>query len=243
MESAGPRLEGLHHALNVAAILANPIQQQPDSWQWIDGWAPSQFALDFADVGYEHRLISGARFRMADRNFLCQAVLEKSEQFHQRQRSRWPPADVVDAASGPRGIGRRKLVSRHQVIDVQQIAYLQTIAVDGDRSFEQRCDREPGYPSLVLDAELPLTVDARLAEDHRRHAVNTAVVMHVLVSRAFAAAVRRVKVEPTVFRDPFGKISKAVSGGIFHADHVRHSAVDLVGGRVDHEGLVSRLTN
>src|SRR5271165_4864490 len=243
MESAGPRLEGLHHALNVAAILANPIQQQPDSWQWIDGWAPSQFALDFADVGYEHRLISGARFRMADRNFLCQAILKEREQLHQRQRSRWPPTDVVDPARGSRGIGRCKLVSGHQVIDVQQIAYLQTIAVDGDRSFEQRCDREPGNPSLVLYAELPLTVDARLAEDHRRDAVDTPVVMYVLVSRAFATAVRRVKIERTVFRDAFGKISKAVSRGIFHVDHIRQSAVDLIGGRVDNEGIVSRLTN
>jgi hypothetical protein len=126
---------------------------------------------------------------------------------------------------------------------VQQIAYLQTIAEDGDRSFEQSCDREPGYPSLVLHAELPLTVDARLAEDHRRDAVDPPVVMHVLVSRAFAAAVRRVKVEAAVFRYTFGKISKAISRGIFHADHIRHSAIDLVGGSVDHQWLVSRLTN
>src|SRR5271165_6848613 len=243
MESAGPRLECLHHALNIAAILANPIEQRPDSRQWIDGWAPSQFALDFADIGYEYWLISGPRLRMADRNFLRQAVLEESEQFHKRQRARRPPTDVVDAARRSRGSGRCKLVGGHQVIDVQQIAYLQTIAVDGDRSFEQRCDREPGNPSLVLDAELPLTVDARLAKDHRRDAVDTPVVMYILVGCAFAAAVRRVKVKRTVFRDAFGKISKAVSGGILHADHIRQSAVDLIGGRIDNEGIVSRLTN
>src|SRR5208337_3100298 len=88
-----------------------------------------------------------------------------------------------------------------------------------------------------------LTVDARLAEHHGRDAVDTPVVMHILVSRAFAAAIRGVKVERTVFRDTFGKISKAVSRGIFHADHIGQSAVDLVGGRIDNEWLVSRLTN
>ena len=54
---------------------------------------------------------------------------------------------------------------------------------------------EVGHPPLVLGAVLVGAVDAALAEHDRVHAEAARVVAHVLVGRAFAAAVRAVEVD------------------------------------------------
>ena len=61
-----------------------------------------------------------------------------------------------------------RLVGAQQIIDVQHVAHLLAVAVDGDGPAEHRGDREPGDPALVLHAELARPVDARLAEARSR---------------------------------------------------------------------------
>ncbi len=54
-------------------------------------------------------------------------------------------------------------------------------------------------PTLVFGAVLMGAVDAALPEDDRVHVEAARVVPHVLIGRAFAAAVRAVKVDRLAF--------------------------------------------
>src|SRR5437588_343632 len=55
-------------------------------------------------------------------------------------------------------------------------------------------------PALVFGAKLPWSGDAGHAKDHSRKPEDAGIVMHVLISGPFGAAIRRVEVEGLAFR-------------------------------------------
>src|SRR5262249_46448865 len=91
-----------------------------------------------------------------------------------------------------------------------------------------RGDGEPRHPALVLDAELPPSVDAGLPEDDGAQAVDAGVVPHVLVRGTLAAAVRGMEVERLSLWDAAGTITKAVAAVALVDPHLFEPAVDLV---------------
>jgi len=59
----------------------------------------------------------------------------------------------------------------------------------------ERLLTEPAHPSLIERCELAAAKNRRVPENHRVQPVAARVVEHVLVGRAFRAAVRRLKVQ------------------------------------------------
>ena len=129
------------------------------------------------------------------------------------------------------------LVGTREVVDVQHVARLLAVAVEGDRLAEHGGDGEPGDPALVLDAELAGAVDAGLPEADGVQAVYPAVVDDVLIGDALGAAVGRVEVELLVLAHALGEVAVLVAAVTLGDGDVLQLAVDLVGGGIDDKGL------
>ncbi len=104
------------------------------------------------------------------------------------------PGNAID-------IFERRDVGVHRITDVEDVADLPAVAVDGDRLAFERADQEMGDPALVLRSHLPLAVDAAHPEHERRHAEAARVIEHILVGRALRAAVGRVEIERSALVD------------------------------------------
>src|SRR5207248_5073899 len=123
----------------------------------------------------------------------CANFLEQLEQTDRIGRSaaeiEYAPVDPVDVLQGAH-------IGIHRVADIEDVAHLLAVAVDGDRLALERSDEEMRDPALILGPHLPLSVDAAHPEHDRRNAEAAAVIEDILVSRAFGAAVGRMKIEP-----------------------------------------------
>src|SRR5207302_605341 len=93
-----------------------------------------------------------------------------------------PAGQALDCSLG-------KLEGGDEIVDVEDVAHLAPVAVDGDRVASERAKQEMRHPSLVLGAELARPVDAAHAEYHGAKAVAARVVKDVLVGGALGAAV------------------------------------------------------
>ncbi len=132
------------------------------------------------------------------------------------------------------------LVGVDQVADPERVADLLAVAEDRERLAAVVAQAEPGDPALVLDAELPRPVDARLAEDDRLQAVDPGVVADVLVARPLGAAVGGVEVERLGLVDAVGQVLVGVAAVALDDADVLEVAVDLVRRAVDHGRLRRR---
>ena len=65
---------------------------------------------------------------------------------------------------------QRQVVHIQQVFDIEHVAYLLAVPIDGDLAPELCGDDKPGHPALILNAELPGR-KCRTGEDHRGQAV------------------------------------------------------------------------
>src|SRR5207237_8605849 len=104
-------------------------------------------------------------------------------------------AEVEGAAVNPVDVLQRGDVGVYRITDVEDVAHLPAVTVNGDWFVLERADQEVGDPALVLGAHLPLPVDAAHPEYCRRDAETARIIEHVLVGGAFRAAIRRVEVE------------------------------------------------
>ena len=106
---------------------------------------------------------------------------------------------------------QRPLVEVDQVIHPECVADLLAVAVDRERLAGRRRDAEPGDPALVLNAELPRPVDARLPECDRLQAEDPGIVADVLVAGALGAAIRAVEVQRLGLGDAGGQVRVGVA--------------------------------
>ena len=90
--------------------------------------------------------------------------LDPLDELEQAERVGRAAADVERLAADRIDPLQRARSSVDQVADPEHVANLLAVAVDRQRLTGQGCDAEPGDPALVLDAELPCAIDARLAK-------------------------------------------------------------------------------
>src|SRR5690606_2368747 len=91
-----------------------------------------------------------------------------------------------------------------ELVDVEDVANLLSVAVDGDGLAAPGADQKMGDPPLVFGPELARLVDAAHSEDDRAEPERLRVVEHVLVGGPLAAPVRAVERESSRFGDPTG---------------------------------------
>ena len=96
-------------------------------------------------------------------------------------------------------------------------------------------DGEPGDPTLVFNAKLSQTIDARLSEVDRAKPVNPGVVYCILVRRAFRATVGRMKVKRLRFRNSIWAVRQCVMRRCLSNLQASQLAIDLVGGSVEED--------
>src|SRR5437667_9159553 len=85
-------------------------------------------------------------------------------------------ADIEDLAGVIVDLPRGQFPGVEQVVDEEHVPELPAVAVDHDRLPCDGGDREPCQPTLILDAELALPVDARLSHDNRPQTVDFGII-------------------------------------------------------------------
>ena len=85
----------------------------------------------------------------------------------------------------------------------EYVPHLPAVAVDGDPFSFERGVKKMRNPALVLIPKLPRSRNARHAEHYCRQRKHPAIVVDVLISCAFGAAVRRVQIKRLSFTHAF----------------------------------------
>src|SRR4051812_17503772 len=88
-----------------------------------------------------------------------------------------------------------------KIVDIKNVANLESIAVQGYRKAVERANQEVGNPTLVFISVLMRTVDTTHAENRRWQFEGAGVVEHILVGCTFRTTVRAVKLERALFTD------------------------------------------
>ena len=95
------------------------------------------------------------------------AIFYPGNQLQQRDRVGRTAADVVDLPLDPVNALDSPLVESQQIGDVQDVAHLFAVSVDGQWLAEHSGNTEPGHKALILHAKLPGTVDGALPQARR----------------------------------------------------------------------------
>ncbi len=114
---------------------------------------------------------------------------KQRDQLEQGERVLRASTNVVCLAAGAVDPLDSGIVRRDQIIDVQDVADLLSVAINGHRPTLDRSNGEPGEPTLILYAILVRAVDARLPENHRLEIVNAGVVNRILIPGSLRTAV------------------------------------------------------
>ena len=180
---------------DLLAIPLDPGEQTVDAFVRRDAGLPAELARGAVDVAVEDRLVAEPRRGVAHGDRPLQARLEHAQQLFERKTEGRSAAHVVGTPGHGGALLGRGEIQGDEVVDPQEVAHLEPVPVEGDRQAEDRGEREPRDPSLVLLAELAGPVDARLPHRHGRQAEAAVVVDDVLVGRALRAAVGRFEGE------------------------------------------------
>src|SRR5690606_20051252 len=156
---------------------------------------PAEHALELAHVTDVDALIAGPPVVVTQWDLASHTLLEQSDEIDERQELARSAADGECLALDLVGRRDRRLVGPHEIVHVEHVAHLLAVAVDGNRAAQARGDREPGDPTLILNAELPRAIDARLAERRRGDPIDPREIERVLVRGPLRAAIRREEVQ------------------------------------------------
>jgi hypothetical protein len=113
-----------------------------------------------------------------------------------------------------------KSKSTYQVINVENVPHLLTVAGDSDGAALDYRDDEVSEPALILDAELPGAIDAGHTKYYRPQTVDASVVSDILIRCPLGAAVGRVKVQRSRLVDALRKLPVLVAGLLLNHHHV-----------------------
>src|SRR5512138_2218185 len=134
-----------------ALVLAHPLEQYLDPLFHVDLWLPAELALSLVEIGIEHALITRTPVGALHRDWLAQQLLQqRAELSPNRQDVARPAADVIDLSSGAIDLLHGKVIGARQVLDVQDIAHLLAIAIDGDVPPRHSRNGHPCQPALVF---------------------------------------------------------------------------------------------
>ena len=162
---------------------------------------PSGGGLEFSGVGNVIALVARTRLFQVDRRLFAAQALDHFEQFQQADRVPQPAADVERLPGKRVDIGLRQQKRIHQIVRKQNVANLHAISEHRDRLSFQGSNQEMRHPALVLIAHLVRPVDAAHAEHHGRQSEGPRIVEHILIRRAFRAAVRTVEIQRSFLAD------------------------------------------
>src|SRR5436305_6623623 len=137
-----------------AALADQPVAQGADPVGGRDAGPPAGHRTKRAGVGDVVALVALAPRAAHHRRRLAGELLDLGEQLAQAQTVGRPAADVERPPGQPLAPARSAQERVDEVVDVEHVADLLAVAVDGDRLAVERPDQEVSDPALILGAEL-----------------------------------------------------------------------------------------
>src|SRR6187200_794299 len=146
-------------------------------------------------------LIAGAPIRKLDIDPPAEPRFDKAQNLFEADPIIRAAAEIEGAPGDMPDIPPSREIGLNRVKDMQHVAHLTAVAINGDRLASERTIDEMRNPALIFRAHLVRAVDAAHAHDPGQQAETAAIIDNVLVRRTLGAAIGCVEIERPTFVD------------------------------------------